>query len=138
MFGQKKTAIKWAIILGVPVLLVLLIPEITAELKRLKIRDTKKSMEVIAEKLQDYKKECGGLPETLEGLTQRSPGCKDEGGEPYLKEVPLDAWGRKFVYKYYGGDYDLKVQSKYDGMTAYEACKAMERDGLGCHDWDGD
>jgi general secretion pathway protein G len=68
-------------------------------------------IELFGVALDNYRLDVGRYPVTEAGLQalQTNPGVDNWDG-PYLKkEVPLDPWGRGFVYKSPGehGDYDL-------------------------------
>ena len=62
---------------------------------------TKAKLKEVDEALENFKLDCGRFPENLEDLMTR-PTYVDEkkyqrGG--YVKEMPADAWDRKFIYR---------------------------------------
>lgn len=68
-------------------------------------------IELFGVALDNFRLDVGRYPTTEEGLQalQTNPGLDDWDG-PYLKkEIPLDPWGRPYVYKSPGehGEYDL-------------------------------
>jgi len=149
MFGQRATVIKWAIVLGVPILgglIAIITPNIMNALNRAHLRETKMSMAQIIQAINDYQKDCKKAPATLDDLV-RADDCKSWGPSPYMKRFPKDGWGNEFTYEvkngvpvvrtnYKGKDFELVSMEKYKGLTPYEACMAMKKDGLGCYDGD--
>jgi len=77
---------------------------------------TKANMKAIDTALSAYEMKVGDYPSTEQGLEAlvKCPSDvekEDWGDSSYLKDVPKDAWGQKFVYKYPGehnvDEYDL-------------------------------
>jgi len=73
-------------------------------------------MKAIDTALSAYEMKVGDYPSTEQGLEAlvKCPSDvekEDWGDSSYLKDVPKDAWGQKFVYKYPGehnvDEYDL-------------------------------
>ena len=78
--------------------------------------------------LDTYRLDVGHFPTTDQGLAalQAAPGNEPKWQGPYLKKaVPMDPWGRPFVYKSPGehGEYDLLSYGKdgKPGGTAEDA-----------------
>lgn len=68
-------------------------------------------IELFGVALDNFRLDVGRYPTTSEGLDalQKNPGVDNWDG-PYLKkEIPMDPWGKSYVYKSPGehGDYDL-------------------------------
>jgi general secretion pathway protein G len=58
-----------------------------------------------------YKLDTGTYPEPLAALRWKPEGLASWQGPYVEKEIPLDSWGREFVYKFpgeHGGQPDLK------------------------------
>lgn len=78
------------------------------------VKLTLSQMETIAEALERYKKRCGSYPTQMQGLQAleappiRKPLCKKWGPEPYMVEVPLDAWDNFFNYSVENGEFTLQ------------------------------
>jgi general secretion pathway protein G len=84
-----------------------------------KARRTKAKAEIysIESALAYFKTDIGRFPTTSEGLEAlvTNPGLKGYDNEGYLKRVPLDPWGRGYVYISPGiksRDYDLESYGK--------------------------
>ena len=67
-------------------------------------------IENLSQTIDLYRLEVGAFPPSLDALVAKPAGVERWNG-PYLKKsvVPVDPWGRPFVYRYPGenGDYDL-------------------------------
>jgi general secretion pathway protein G len=79
--------------------------------------------------LDTYKMDVGAFPTTEQGLLalRVRPGDLPQWGGPYLaKEVPLDPWGRPYIYKYPGdhGDDPEVISYGADGQPGGEGVNA--------------
>ena len=89
-----------------------------------KIKAAKAQIEMFGTALDTFRLDTGRYPTTEEGLKalrEKPPGV-DHWEGPYLpKEIPLDPWGRPYVYKSPGdnGEYDLLSLGK-DGAEGGE------------------
>lgn len=78
------------------------------------VKETMVRMEAIAESLERYKKKCGSYPTQMQGLQAleeppiREPLCKKWGPEPYMIDVPLDAWENFFNYTVKDGQFTIQ------------------------------
>ncbi len=97
------------VILGL--LAALVVPRYIAKEKRGRQSAAKVQIELLGQALDQFRLDTGRYPTTQEGLNAliTNPGVEGWDG-PYLKKgVPLDPWGRQYVYQSPGthGDYDL-------------------------------
>ena len=90
-------------------------PQVLKYLARAKVDTAKIDIKGIGVALDLFLIDAGRYPNDQEGLTvlvQKPPGVEWHG--PYLKSktVPVDPWGRPYVYHFPGqhGDYDLYSQ----------------------------
>lgn len=72
---------------------------------RTRMSATRAQINTLQAALEGYKQDVGTYPTTAQGL--KALGAKPDGAEgwngPYLvHEVPLDPWGRPYVYRYPG------------------------------------
>lgn len=89
----------------------LVAPKIFPKLGKGKQAAAKAQIELIGQALDHYRLDTGSYPTTEQGLNAliTNPGVERWQG-PYLKKgVPLDPWGKPYIYQYPGthGDYDL-------------------------------
>lgn len=97
------------IILGL--LAALVAPKMFQKVGSSKQKAAKTQIAMIGTALDAFRLDTGRYPTTEEGLDalQKNPGF-DKWDGPYLsKDVPLDPWGKAYVYRFPGehGDYDL-------------------------------
>jgi general secretion pathway protein G len=85
-------------------------PQVMKFLGSSKTKTTRLQIEDLSATLDLYNLEIGGYPSALNALVQ-NPGNTPNWNGPYLKkaEVPKDAWGRDYLYRYPGqhGTFDL-------------------------------
>ena len=89
-----------------------------------KQKAAKAQIELFGTALDTFRIDVGRYPTTEEGLKalREKPSGAEEWQGPYLpKEIPLDPWGRPYIYKSPGehGDYDL-VSYGRDGVQGGE------------------
>ena len=82
-------------------------------------------IEAFAKALDTYRLDTGGYPKTDIGLNALvvKPGNEPKWQGPYLqKEIPMDPWGRAYVYRLSGtgGEFELLSYGK-DGQPGGEA-----------------
>ncbi|MEW6117913.1 MAG: type II secretion system major pseudopilin GspG [Nitrospirota bacterium] len=90
----------------------LVAPRLFPKLGKGKAAAAKAQIELLGQALDQYRLDVGDYPTTQQGLSalQTNPGVERWEG-PYLKkkEVPVDPWGRPYIYQSPGehGEYDL-------------------------------
>jgi len=97
------------VILGL--LAALVVPRYVAKEKKSRHQAARVQIELLGQALDQFRLDTGRYPTTAEGLNAliSNPGIPGWDG-PYLKKgVPLDPWGRPYIYQSPGshGDYDL-------------------------------
>lgn len=90
----------------------LVAPRFIRQEEKAKLKATKAQIELLGTALDTLRLDAGRYPTTEEGLEalRTRPGGLDKWDGPYLKkEVPLDPWGRPYIYRNPGehGPYDL-------------------------------
>lgn len=86
--------------------------------------ETKIIMGKVEQALQLYYVDCGGYPNSLDGLVENSGGeCKSWGPEAYLPKYPKDAWGTDLIYENNGSSYTLRSlgKDKKEGGSGLDA-----------------
>ncbi|HEX6362865.1 MAG TPA: type II secretion system major pseudopilin GspG, partial [Albitalea sp.] len=71
-------------------------------------------IDALEKALDQYRADTGHYPSTEQGLTALTerPSNEARWGGPYLKKtVPLDPWGRPYVYKYPGEHSELDLST---------------------------
>ncbi|HIJ59972.1 MAG TPA: type II secretion system major pseudopilin GspG [Nitrospirae bacterium] len=89
----------------------LVAPRLFPKLGKGKQAAAKAQIELIGQALDHYRLDTGSYPTNEQGLNSlvTNPGVEKWQG-PYLKKgLPLDPWGKAYIYQYPGthGDYDL-------------------------------
>jgi general secretion pathway protein G len=87
-------------------------PRFIRQEEKAKIKAARAQIELLSTALDTYRLDIGRYPTSEEGLDSllRRPGGVDKWDGPYLKkDVPLDPWGKAYVYKSPGdhGSFDL-------------------------------
>ncbi|UOF02332.1 type II secretion system major pseudopilin GspG [Bdellovibrio reynosensis] len=90
----------------------LLLPNITGQLDKSKVKEAKIQMTQIVNALSMYYTDCGKYPQSLEGLSKADADCSNWGPEPYYKKDLKDPFGNELVYSVEGSEYDLKSFGK--------------------------
>lgn len=90
------------VVVIIGVLVSIVVPNITGGARRSRIIATKNSMSSVETALQSFEMNVGRFPTSDEGLKALVQ-CPSDVSEkfwikPYLKEDPVDAWGREFIY----------------------------------------
>ncbi len=90
----------------------LVAPRFIRQEEKAKIKATRAQVELLSTALDTFRLDVGRYPTTQEGLEamRRQPSGLERWDGPYLKkEVPLDPWGKAYVYRSPGehGPYDL-------------------------------
>lgn len=106
----------------------LLLPNITGQLDKSKVKETKIQMTQIVNALSMYYTDCGKYPESLEGLAKADANCSNWGPEPYYKKGLKDPFGQDFVYEIQGSEYSLKSlgKDKREGGSGYNKDISLE------------
>ena len=107
------------IILGL--LSALVAPKFFGKVDKAKLKTAKTQIELFGSALDEFRLDNGRYPTTAEGLEalRSKPGALTNWDGPYLpKQIPLDPWGRNYVYTSPGehGPYDL-VSYAADGSA---------------------
>jgi general secretion pathway protein G len=95
-------------------------PRYFAQLGKSETRIAEAQIQALGKALDQYRLETGHYPTTEQGLAAlyRRPASEPKWDGPYLeKDVPLDPWGKPYVYRSPGerSDYDLLSYGK-DGQ----------------------
>ncbi|MFQ5353812.1 MAG: type II secretion system major pseudopilin GspG [Thermodesulfobacteriota bacterium] len=101
------------VVIIIGLLATLVAPRFFGKVDQSRVKTTYAQIELLGAALDMYRLDIGDYPSTSEGLEalRTKPARVDRGWDgPYLKkELPVDAWGRDFIYTSPGrhGDYDL-------------------------------
>jgi general secretion pathway protein G len=112
------------VIIIIGLLAALVGPRLFGKVGMAKQKAAKAQIELFGTALDAYRLDVGKYPTTEEGLKalrEKSSGVENWEG-PYLpKEIPVDPWGRPYVYKCPGenGEYDL-ISHGLDGVAGGE------------------
>jgi general secretion pathway protein G len=119
MEGRKKrreegfTLVEILIVVIIIGLLAALVgPKLFGKVSGAKLKAAKAQIELFGTALDTFRLDLGRYPTAEEGLKalREKPSGTESWQGPYLpKEIPVDPWGRPYVYKSPGdhGDYDL-------------------------------
>lgn len=96
-------------------------PKYFAQIGKSEVKVARAQIDALEKALDQYRLDTGHYPSAEQGLAAlfARPGNEPKWAGPYLKkDVPLDPWGRPFVYKIPGehGEFDLLSFGK-DGQT---------------------
>jgi general secretion pathway protein G len=99
-------------------------PKLFGKLTQAKQKAAKAQIELFGTALDAFRLDVGRYPTTEEGLKalREKPSGVEEWKGPYLpKDIPLDPWGRPYIYKCPGdhGEYDL-LSYGLDGVEGGE------------------
>lgn len=99
-------------------------PRFIRQEEKAKIKAAQAQIELLGTALDTFRLDVGRYPTTEEGLQalRQKPGGLERWDGPYLKkEVPLDPWGKAYVYKSPGehGPFDI-VSYGADGVSGGE------------------
>lgn len=106
----------------------LLLPNITGQLDKSKVKETRIQMTQIVNALSMYYTDCGKYPQSLEGLTKADPNCSNWGPQPYYTKSLKDPFGGEFVYEVEGAEYNLKSlgKDKREGGSGFDKDITLE------------
>ncbi len=112
------------VIIIIGLLAALVGPKLFGKVSVAKLKAAKAQIELFGTALDAFRLDVGRYPTTEEGLKalREKPSGADLWKGPYLpKEIPVDPWGRAYVYKCPGvnGDYDL-ISYGLDGTEGGE------------------
>jgi general secretion pathway protein G len=100
------------VVIIIGLLAALVAPRLFGKLTTAKLKSAKAQIELFGTALDAFRLDTGRYPTTDEGLKalREKPSGDENWSGPYLpKEVPVDPWGKPYLYKSPGehGDYDL-------------------------------
>jgi len=112
------------VVIIIGLLAALVAPKLFGKLTMAKQKSTKAQIELFGAALDAFRLDTGRYPTTEEGLKalREKPSGAENWDGPYLpKEIPLDPWGKPYVYKSPGehGEYDL-ISFGLDGVEGGE------------------
>ena len=95
----------------------LVAPRYFSQVGKSEVKTAQAQIKSFGQALDQYRLDTGHYPTTELGLNalQTKPANEPKWNGPYLqKAVPLDPWGRPFIYRFPGqhGDYDLSTLGK--------------------------
>ncbi|WII71931.1 type II secretion system major pseudopilin GspG [Bdellovibrio sp. 22V] len=93
-------------------IMALLLPNITENMDRAKVKEARIQMSQIVNALGMYYTDCGKYPESLEGLAKADPSCSNWGPTPYYSKSLKDPFNNDLVYEVEGSEYTLKSLGK--------------------------
>jgi general secretion pathway protein G len=123
--GAGFTLIEIVIVVIIIGLLAALVgPRLFGKVSEAKLKTTKAQIELFGTALDAFRLDTGRYPSSEEGLKalREKPSGTEMWKGPYLpKEIPLDPWGKPYVYKSPGehGEYDL-ISYGLDGAEGGE------------------
>ncbi len=87
-------------------------PKYFGQLGKAEVKAARAQISALEKALDHYRLDTGHYPSTEQGLAAlvKKPASESKWAGPYLqKDVPLDPWGKAFIYKSPGqhGDFDL-------------------------------
>lgn len=100
-------------------------PKYFAQVGKSEVKTARAQIDAFEKSLDTYRLDTGHYPTTEQGLNALmvQPANETKWGGPYLKKnIPLDPWGKPYVYKQPGehGDYDIFSYGK-DGQLGGSA-----------------
>ncbi len=123
--GKGFTLIELLVVIIIIGMLAALVgPKLFGKVSTAKLKTAKAQIELFGTALDALRLDVGRYPTTEEGLKalREKPSGMDLWKGPYLpKEIPVDPWGKPYVYKSPGdhGDYDL-ISYGLDGVQGGE------------------
>lgn len=96
-------------------------PKFFAQIGKSETKTARAQIDALEKSLDQYRLDVGHYPSTEQGLAalNERPAAETRWAGPYLKKaVPLDPWGKPYMYKYPGdhGEYDVFTYAK-DGQA---------------------
>ena len=112
------------VVIIIGLLAALVAPRLFGKLTMAKQKSAKAQIELFGTALDAFRLDTGRYPTTEEGLKalREKPSGVDKWSGPYLpKEIPVDPWGKPYIYKSPGeqGEYDL-ITYGLDGVEGGE------------------
>jgi len=109
----------------------LIVPNVISRPDEARVTVAKTDLRTISAALKMYRLDNGDYPTTEQGLSALAkkpmiePQPRNWSAEGYLAQVPVDPWGRPYVYRYAGGagSFDLESYGK-DGKAGGEGLDA--------------
>lgn len=100
-------------------------PKYFAQVGKSEVKAARAQIDAFEKSLDTYRLDTGHYPSTEQGLNalMTQPANETKWGGPYLKKsIPLDPWGKPYIYKQPGehGDYDIISYGK-DGQPGGSA-----------------
>ena len=80
-------------------LIAVLATNVMSRFKKAKVEQTKVQMNQVGTALDMFYTDCGFYPEELGGLVSAPSECSNWGPDPYVKNMPRDAWGNEFEWQ---------------------------------------
>ncbi len=94
-------------------LMTLLLPKLTGQQEKAKMKEAKIQLAQIVSALQMYYTDCGKFPAALSNLIEADANCTNWGPEAYAKKSTLvDPWKNEFSYEVTNTEYNLKSFGK--------------------------
>lgn len=96
------------VVVIIGILAAVVLPRMTGRGKDAKIAATKASIENMSLALDMYEVDNGTYPSSFQSLITK--GSERNWKGPYLKkgEIPIDPWGKEFIYRLKGNGYEIK------------------------------
>jgi len=96
------------VVVIIGILAAVVLPRMTGRGKEAQIAATKASIENVSLALDMYEVDNGAYPPSLQSLITKGSELNWKG--PYLKkgEIPIDPWGKEFVYGVKDNGYEIK------------------------------
>jgi general secretion pathway protein G len=96
-------------------------PKFFAQIGKSETKTARAQIDALEKALDQYRLDVGHYPSTEQGLAalNERPAAETRWAGPYLKKaVPLDPWGKPYMYKFPGdhGEYDVFTYAK-DGQA---------------------
>jgi len=100
-------------------------PKYFAQIGKSEVKTARAQIDAFEKSMDTYRLDTGHYPTTEQGLNalMTQPANETKWGGPYLKKsIPLDPWGKPYMYKQPGehGDYDIFSYGK-DGQPGGSA-----------------
>ena len=94
-------------------------PKMFSKVGKSRIQAVKAQISLFETALDTYRLDNYNYPQNLEALV-RDPGLEGTWDGPYLKKIPKDPWGNRYIYKYEGGNNFVIFSAGQDGMEGTE------------------
>src|SRR4030067_2409682 len=97
------------VIIIIGLLAALVGPRLFGKVRMARLKAAKAQIELFGTALDTFRLDLGRYPTTEEGLKalREKPSGAENWQGPYLsKEIPVDPWGKTYIYKFAGEHYD--------------------------------